>query len=59
MSLNEIGRITIKTMEPLFADPYSRSRDTGSFILIDPATRHTVAAGMIRDVSPGERASES
>ena len=58
MGLNEIGRITIKTMEPLFADPYSTSRDTGSFVLIDPATRHTVAAGMIRDVAPGEQASE-
>ncbi len=52
LALNGIGRITIKTMEPLFADPYSTSRDTGSFILIDPATRHTVAAGMIRDVQP-------
>jgi sulfate adenylyltransferase large subunit len=54
LALNGIGRITLKTMEPLFADPYSTSRDTGSFILIDPATRHTVAAGMIRDVQPGE-----
>jgi bifunctional enzyme CysN/CysC len=52
MALNEIGRITIKTMEPLFADSYETSRDTGSFILIDPATRHTVAAGMVRDVAP-------
>ena len=52
MALNEIGRVTIKTMEPLFADPYETSRDTGSFILIDPATRHTVAAGMVRDVAP-------
>ena len=58
MGLNETGRITIKTMEPLFADPYSTSRDTGSFVLIDPATRHTVAAGMIRDVAPGAQASE-
>jgi sulfate adenylyltransferase subunit 1 (EFTu-like GTPase family) len=58
MGLNEIGRITVKTMEPLFADPYSTSRDTGSFVLIDPATRHTVAAGMIRDVAPGAQASE-
>ena len=52
MALNAIGRVTIKTMEPLFADPYETSRDTGSFILIDAATRHTVAAGMIRDVNP-------
>jgi len=52
MALNDIGQVTIKTLEPLFADPYEVSRDTGSFILIDPATRHTVAAGMIRDTSP-------
>jgi bifunctional enzyme CysN/CysC len=49
-ALNDIGRVTIKTLEPLFLDPYETSRDTGSFILIDPATRLTVAAGMVRDV---------
>ncbi|MGH2610402.1 MAG: sulfate adenylyltransferase subunit 1, partial [Tepidiformaceae bacterium] len=48
--LNDIGRVTIRTLEPLFLDPYETSRDTGSFILIDPATRLTVAAGMVREV---------
>ena len=48
--LNDIGRITLRTLEPIFVDPYAISRDTGSFILIDPATRHTVAAGMVREV---------
>ena len=48
--LNEIGRVTIKTLEPIFADPYATSRDTGSFILIDPATHQTVAGGMVREV---------
>jgi bifunctional enzyme CysN/CysC len=51
-ALNEIGRVTIKTLEPLFVDPYVTSRDTGSFILIDSATRHTVAAGMVREAEP-------
>ena len=41
---------SIKTLEPLFVDPYTVSRDTGSFILIDTATRRTVAAGMVREV---------
>jgi bifunctional enzyme CysN/CysC len=50
LSLNDIGRVTVKMLEPLFVDPYVTSRDTGSFILIDPATRQTVAAGMVRDV---------
>jgi bifunctional enzyme CysN/CysC len=49
-ALNDIGRVTIRSMEPVFVDPYATSRDTGSFILIDPATRHTVAAGMVREV---------
>ena len=49
-ALNEIGRVTIKTLEPIFADPYATSRDTGSFILIDPATHQTVAGGMVRDI---------
>ena len=44
--LNEIGRVTIKTLEPIFADPYATSR----FILIDPATHQTVAGGMVREV---------
>ena len=49
--LNEIGRVTIRTMEPVFVDRYEISRDTGSFILIDTATRRTVAAGMVREVA--------
>jgi bifunctional enzyme CysN/CysC len=46
--LNEIGRVKITTTTPLFFDPYPLNRVTGSFILIDPATNTTVAAGMIR-----------
>jgi len=46
-SLNEIGRITLRTASPLFYDSYNRNRQTGSFILIDPGTNETVAAGMI------------
>jgi len=50
LALNDIGRVTLRALEPLFVDAYATSRDTGSFILIDPATRRTVAAGMVRDV---------
>ncbi|MGE5597162.1 MAG: sulfate adenylyltransferase subunit 1 [Hyphomicrobiales bacterium] len=57
--LNDIGRITIKTLEPIFPDPYAVSRDTGSFILIDPNTRHTVAAGMVREILPESAAGVS
>ncbi len=51
-SLNEIGRVEISTASPIFFDPYKANRATGSFILIDPLTHNTVAAGMIRGV-PG------
>jgi bifunctional enzyme CysN/CysC len=47
LSLNEIGRIRLRTQQPLLFDAYRRSRDTGSFILVDEATNNTVAAGMI------------
>jgi bifunctional enzyme CysN/CysC len=45
--LNEIGRIRIRTTQPLFYDEYRRNRETGSFILVDESTNATVAAGMI------------
>ncbi|RIK40775.1 MAG: bifunctional sulfate adenylyltransferase subunit 1/adenylylsulfate kinase [Chloroflexi bacterium] len=48
LHLNEIGRVRITTTQPLFFDPYPLNRTTGSFILIDPTTNNTVAAGMIR-----------
>jgi sulfate adenylyltransferase subunit 1 len=47
LSLNEIGRITLRTTTPLFFDEYRRNRTTGSFILIDETTNNTVGAGMI------------
>ncbi|TAG08264.1 MAG: sulfate adenylyltransferase subunit CysN [Verrucomicrobia bacterium] len=46
--MNDIGRITLRTAVPLIYDSYRNNRTTGSFILIDPGTNETVAAGMIR-----------
>ena len=45
--MNDIGRISLRTAVPLIYDSYRRNRSTGSFILIDPGTNETVAAGMI------------
>src|SRR5690606_23885181 len=45
--LNEIGRISLRTTQPLFYDDYRRNRETGSFILVDEATHNTIGAGMI------------
>ena len=47
LTLNEIGRITLRTTVPFFVDEYRRNRITGSFILIDEATNATVGGGMI------------
>ena len=47
LEVNDIGRVTIHATSPLFFDEYRMNRTTGSFILVDPATDLTVAAGMI------------
>jgi bifunctional enzyme CysN/CysC len=52
LNLNELGRVTLRTQVPLLLDEYTRNSSTGSFILIDPDTNGTVAAGMVlREVS--------
>ena len=47
--LNEIGRVVITTVKPLFFDAYKKNRQTGAFIFIDPVTHNTCAVGMIID----------
>jgi bifunctional enzyme CysN/CysC len=49
LTLNDIGRVKLRTSVPMIVDPYRRNRSTGSFILIDEATNNTVAGGMILD----------
>ena len=51
LSLNEIGRVALRTSAPLFVDPYEHNRATGSFILIDEGTNNTVGAGMVLGAS--------
>ena len=48
LALNEIGRVEVTTSVPVFFDPYQLNRATGSFILVDPYSNVTVAAGMVR-----------
>jgi sulfate adenylyltransferase subunit 1 len=43
---NDIGRVVVRTAEPLALDAYADSRRTGSFLLIDPADGTTLTAGM-------------
>jgi bifunctional enzyme CysN/CysC len=47
LTMNEIGRVTLRTTAPFMFDPYRRNRATGSFILIDEATNTTAGAGML------------
>ena len=49
LGLNEIGRVSLRTTQPLFCDPYARNRMTGGFILIDEASSATIGAGMITE----------
>jgi bifunctional enzyme CysN/CysC len=49
LELNEIGRAVLTTVKPIFFDPYTKNRSTGSFILIDPVSNNTCAVGMIID----------
>ena len=47
LGLNDIGRARFSFFKPLFVDEYQRSRQTGSFIVIDPLTNVTVGAAMV------------
>jgi hypothetical protein len=49
LEMNEIGSVEFEAHVPLYFDPYSSNRTTGSFILIDAATNATVGAGMIQE----------
>jgi sulfate adenylyltransferase subunit 1 len=54
LGLNDIGRLRIRTAEPIAAEPYARHRRTGAFLLIDAQSGQTLAAGMVGDPLAGE-----
>ncbi|MCE3555941.1 GTP-binding protein [Pseudonocardia sp. RS11V-5] len=57
LELNDIGRATLRTADPLPVDDYADIRATGSFLLIDPPTGNTLAAGLVGSplaLSPAE-----
>jgi bifunctional enzyme CysN/CysC/sulfate adenylyltransferase subunit 1 len=47
LAMNDLGEVRLKTSKPLIYDGYATNRLTGSFILIEPGTNATVAAGML------------
>ncbi|WP_250451446.1 GTP-binding protein [Caballeronia sp. ATUFL_M2_KS44] len=51
LAMNDIGRVALTLQKPIVADAYDTHQGTGAFVLIDEATHHTVAAGMIRAIA--------
>ena len=47
LELNSIGRVKIRTADPLLIDDYSKNRSNGSLIMIDPQTFETLGAGLV------------
>ncbi|CAM5562766.1 sulfate adenylyltransferase OS=Streptomyces fumanus OX=67302 GN=GCM10018772_38910 PE=4 SV=1 [Streptomyces fumanus] len=52
LAVNDLGRIVLRTAEPLPLDDYAVSRRTGAFLLIDPADGATLTAGMVALTAP-------
>jgi sulfate adenylyltransferase subunit 1 len=49
LAMNDIGRVSLTIQQPIVCDVYQLLPATGAFILIDPVTNQTAAAGMIRE----------
>jgi sulfate adenylyltransferase subunit 1 len=47
LAINDIARVSLRTADPLPVDHYADIRATGSFLLIDPPTGNTLAAGLV------------
>ncbi|WP_149827905.1 sulfate adenylyltransferase subunit 1 [Streptomyces tailanensis] len=47
LAANDLGRVVLRTAEPLALDDYAEVRRTGAFILVDPADGATLTAGMV------------
>lgn len=52
LDINGIGQVELALQQPIVADAFDDSPQMGAFVLIDEATHHTVAAGMIRRALP-------
>jgi bifunctional enzyme CysN/CysC/sulfate adenylyltransferase subunit 1 len=56
IDMNDIAEVEFHAARPLFFDPYSANRSTGSLILIDPLNNATLGAGMITEALQQEHA---
>ena len=63
LTLNDIGHVTLRVAADLAVEDYLDSRHIGSFLVIDPASGYTLAAGMVGDaleakIDPASRPSQ-
>jgi sulfate adenylyltransferase large subunit len=58
LNMNDIASVEFEAHTPLFFDPYTRNRVTGSFILIDTISNATVGAGMIQEFAADRQIQE-
>lgn len=49
IGLNDVGLVELECASPIFYDPFTQNRETGSFIVIDLESNRTVGAGLIRE----------
>jgi sulfate adenylyltransferase subunit 1 len=47
LEVNDIGHVTLQLAEALPVEPYAVNRHTGAFLLIDPQSGATLAAGIV------------
>ena len=47
VAINDVARIRLKTQRPIVAGDYRFGEAGGAFVLVDPQTRATVAAGLL------------
>lgn len=50
LKLNDIASVQLATRDPILADLFAELPGTGAFVLFDPDTNQTAAAGMIREI---------
>ena len=49
LGLNDIGHVSLRLAQPVAVDDYIAGRGIGAFLVIDPDTGETLAAGMVGD----------
>ncbi len=59
LRMNDVGVAVLQLARPKAFDCYAENRITGAFILIDPETNGTVAAGMVTEVHADEAIEEN